>query len=221
MPWIQQLRSFNWVEIGSIVLGAYLLGCFTTGYYLIRRRTGQDVRNLGSGNVGARNIGRLFGWKGFALTLAGDFAKGACAVWVAGYFTPGAPWLALPMLAVVVGHIWPVQLRFRGGKGIATSLGALVAYDVHLAFAFLALFVCLLALMRRTVLPCLLAFAFLPWISFYLDRDGTNLSSSSLKVVSLLVLAAVIWIAHRKNLAREISGLMERYLPPKPKPHDL
>src|SRR5215212_2060468 len=123
MPWIEQLQSANWTQASWLMLGAYLLGCFTTGYYLLKMRSGQDIRALGSGSVGARNVGRVLGSTGFIVTLLGDFAKGAFAVWAATHFTKDDRLIALSMLAVVVGHVWPAQLRFRGGKGVATSLG--------------------------------------------------------------------------------------------------
>src|SRR5205823_2574598 len=136
MPWIEQLQSANWSQASFIALGAYILGCFTTGYYLVRLCRGADIRELGSGNVGAKNVGRTLGWIGFAMTLLGDLAKGAFVVWAARYLAKDDRLVLLAMLAVVAGHVWPVQLRFRGGKGMATTLGALLIYDHHLAIAF-------------------------------------------------------------------------------------
>src|SRR5262249_22050721 len=126
MPWMEHFQSANWNQASWIALGAYALGCFTTGYYLVKLRTGQDVRELGSGTVGAKNVGRVLGWPGFVLTVLGDFAKGAFAVWAVKYFTTDDHMLMLAILAVVAGHVWPVQLLFRGGKGVATSLGGLL-----------------------------------------------------------------------------------------------
>src|ERR1051326_4572526 len=139
MPWIDQLRSANWGGVVGIAVGAYLLGCFATGYYLVRLRTGQDIRELGSGNVGATNVGRALGTRGFVLTFLGDAAKGALAVSLARLL-PGPLWLAdVAMIAVVAGHIWPIPLRGRGGKGGATTLGALAVLDVSLTLLLLAL----------------------------------------------------------------------------------
>jgi len=126
MPWIEHWQSPDWSDAGWICLGAYSLGCLTTGYYLVRTRTGQDLRALGSGSVGARNVGRLLGWRGFVLTVLGDFCKGALAVWAARHFTTDDRLVLLAMLAVVAGHVWPAQLHFQGGKGMATTLGALL-----------------------------------------------------------------------------------------------
>ena len=121
MAWIEQLQSANWFQATGCALGAYLLGCLATGYYLVRARTGRDIREIDSGSTGARNVGRVLGKTGFGLTVLGDFGKGALAVWGARHWTHDHQLAALAMLAVVAGHIWPAQLRFRGGKGVATS----------------------------------------------------------------------------------------------------
>jgi glycerol-3-phosphate acyltransferase PlsY len=216
MPWLEQLQQADWGQAGCLALGAYFLGCFTTGFYLVRRRTGQDLRELGSGNVGARNAGRVLGWQGFLLTLAGDFLKGALAVWVARRFTGDYLQVAVALLAVVAGHLWPAQLRFHGGKGVATSLGALLVYDFHLAAAFAVLFAAAVVIMRRTVLAGLFAFACLPLVCFCLAEEAEK--SDPAKVIALSILALLILAAHRRNLADEFSQFLERPLQPKQHP---
>ncbi len=203
MPWIEELRSANWSQASFTVLGAYLLGCFATGYYLVRLRTGQDIREVGSGNVGARNVGRLLGRAGFWLTVLGDFGKGMLAIWLTLYFTHDPRLAALAIVAVTLGHVWPVQLHFRGGKGMATSLGALLAYDFPLAVSFAVVFAMGLLVLRKTVLPGLFAFACLPIVSACLHRGVWNLTGITL-------LAALVLLAHRKNIATEISLLVKR-----------
>jgi|SRR6516225_10172953 len=111
-----------------IVVASYGIGCFTAGYYLFRWRTGCDIREHGSGNPGARNVGRLLGVGWFSATLLLDAGKGGLAVWLACYFGLGHLGTVAAMLAVVVGHVWPIQLHFRGGKGVAASLGAGLVY---------------------------------------------------------------------------------------------
>jgi glycerol-3-phosphate acyltransferase PlsY len=132
MAWMEQLQAANGVQATVCAIGAYALGCFATGYYLVRAVKGQDIRNFDSGSVGARNVGRFLGRMGFLLTVLGDLSKGVLAVWAAHRFTGDNLLAALALLCVVTGHIWPVQLRFHGGKGVATSLGALLVYDYHL-----------------------------------------------------------------------------------------
>ncbi|MEY2430019.1 MAG: acyl phosphate:glycerol-3-phosphate acyltransferase [Verrucomicrobiota bacterium] len=203
MPWIEQLQSANWGQGSSIVLAAYVVGCFTAGYYLVRVCKGQDIREFGSGSVGAKNVGRMLGWMGFLVTVLCDIGKGGFVVWAARHFTTDDRVVVLAMLAVVVGHIWPVQLWFRGGKGMATSLGALLIYDYHLTAGFLVLFACAWGLLRKTVLPGLFAFACLPLVSMYLEQDHSRIAGVS-------ALAGLVLITHRKNLMEEVWQLIER-----------
>jgi glycerol-3-phosphate acyltransferase PlsY len=201
---MEQLQSANWSQASSIALGAYGLGCITTGYYLVLLWKGVDVREMGSGNVGARNVGRILGWPGFLLTVLGDIGKGAFAVWAARHFTTDERIVGLALLAVVMGHLWPVQLLFRGGKGIATSLGGLLIYDHYLTTGFVILFAAAFALLRRTVLPGLFAFVCLPLVSLYHYRDDHG------KAVAISILAGLIVISHRKNLVEEFYHFVER-----------
>lgn len=192
------------------MLGAYLLGCFATGYYLVRARTGRDIREMESGSTGARNVGRVLGKSGFALTVLGDFGKGALAVWAAREWTGNLHLAALAMLAAVAGHLWPAQLGFRGGKGVAASLGALLLLDYRLALSFALLFLPALALARRTVLPGMFAFTCLPLAALWISPDN-------LTVTLVAGLSALVLLAHRKNLAEEIALLTARRNPaPKP-----
>ncbi len=200
---MEQLRSADWGEASCLGLVAYALGCFTTGYYLVRTRAGQDLREVGSGGVGARNAGRVLGWRGFVLTVLGDFGKGALAVWAARHFTTDDRLVVVAMLSVVAGHVWPAQLWFRGGKGMATALGALLVYDWQLAVAFALLFGGAFAALRKTVLPGLFALACLPLVSAYLARGEAE-------VVGTTTLAGLVLIAHRKNLMSEFTSFLER-----------
>jgi len=184
-------------------MGAYLLGCLATGYYLVRRRTGRDIREIESGSTGARNVGRILGKSGFALTVAGDAGKGALAVGAALAWTHQLPLAALAMVAVVAGHIWPVSLHWRGGKGVSTSLGALLVYDDRLALTFAVLFLAGLVLTRRSVLPAMFAFACLPAANWCLAPDG-------LTTALLAVLAAMVLFAHRKNCTAEMAWRLAR-----------
>lgn len=175
------------------ILLSYALGCLTIGYYLVRLQTGADVRHLGSGNVGARNVGRVLGPTGFFITVLGDFAKGMLAVWGARYagFDPGVVLLAL--LAVVVGHIWPAQLGFRGGKGMATAAGALLAYDLASMLLIAGLFLCAVVLLRRITPSGLVAAALAALAPLALGRPGSV-------VAGYCALSLLILFAHRTNI---------------------
>ena len=210
MDWIQQLQSANWHRVTGCALEAYLLGRFATGYYLVRARTGNDLRKMESGSIGARNAGRVLGKTGFVTTLLGDFGKGALAVWIAREWTGDNHLALLALLAVVFGHLWPVQLRFHGGKGVATSLGALLVFDYRVALVFPVLFLAGFAPMRRSLLPAMFAFACLPMAGWFLDCGNFT-------VATLAFLAALILFAHRRNLAEEFTVLAaHRAATPKP-----
>ena len=120
---LAQWQAGDWWALGA----AYGLGCANAAYYLVRARTGLDIRAHGSGNAGARNAGRLLGPGGFALAFTLDAGKGVLAVLLAATLGHAALTAALSGLAAVAGHLWPVQLGGRGGKGLATSVGALGA----------------------------------------------------------------------------------------------
>jgi glycerol-3-phosphate acyltransferase PlsY len=215
MAWVEHLQSANWFQATGCVLGAYLLGCFATGYYLVRARTGRDIREIESGSTGARNVGRVLGKPGFGLTVLGDLGKGALAVWSAQEWTHNHHLAALAMLAVVAGHIWPAPLHFRGGKGAATSLGALLVFDYRMALTFAALFLAGFVLARKSVLPGMFAFACLPLAGLWFNHDG-------LTVTMAAVLSAMILFAHRKNFGEEITVLSARRgVAPKPESPEL
>lgn len=199
MSWIEPVfaRSALFHQGVEVFLLSYFLGCVSTGYYLVRLRTGKDIREIGSGNIGARNVGRELGHTGFLLTLLIDGAKGAFAVWIAKHFSSDTRLEIIAMLAVVIGHNWPVQLRFHGGKGVSTSFGALLVFDYHLLGFFGAVFILFFIFTRRTTLSGLLAFTFLP----LLDRLWTK---DSMRALYLSFLAVIILWAHRKNIAGEI-----------------
>lgn len=200
MTWIQQIfgQSVPTSHVTSIFLGCYILGCLTTGYYLVRFRLGRDIRAMESGSVGARNVGRVLGMPGFFITLLGDFSKGLLAVAMTRYFTQDDRLTGLAMLAVVMGHIWPLQLGLRGGKGVATSLGALAVYDFYIALAFVTLFAGLYFVFRRTTLAGLTAFAFLPLAAVFMDAGLS-------RAIVMSILAGMILIAHWRNLLEEFS----------------
>jgi glycerol-3-phosphate acyltransferase PlsY len=188
-----------WTECAAIA-SAYAIGCLTAGYYLVRWRTGQDIRLLGSGGTGAKNVGRVLGPWGFILTFLCDMGKGALAMVVAGGLAVD-PWvMPMALLAVVAGHTWPVQLGFRGGKGIATSLGALLVYDPGACLLLAGAFVLALLITQNLVVSGLWAFAVLPALS---GLFGPTLWRG----LVYLGLAALLIYTHRHNLLQEQSRL--------------
>jgi glycerol-3-phosphate acyltransferase PlsY len=199
------LPQFNWFtgQEWLLLAACYGLGCCTAGYYWVRWRTGLDLRLQGSGNVGARNVGRLVGPSGFVVTLLIDGLKGALAVRLAIYFGATPELKVACLIAVIVGHNWPLQLRFHGGKGIATSIGALLAYDSFIVLIILALFLPTIALLRNFTLSGLLAFALTPLGLFLYGSPNVD-------VAAISFIAIIVLISHRKNIREELG----RFSPP-------
>jgi acyl phosphate:glycerol-3-phosphate acyltransferase len=180
-----------WQDLVAIVV-AYLLGCIATAYYIVRLRTGQDIRQLGSGNVGGRNAGRVLGRFGFAIVAVGDALKGLLAVLFARYLGVGEWTMALVILAVLVGHIWPAQLGFKGGKGAATFIGALAGYNVMIALLTVGFFVLLFLILRSFTLAGLLALVLTPF--------ALLLGESQIDIVAVAGPVLLVIFAHRENL---------------------
>ena len=177
------------------ILLAYLLGGVCAGYYLVRFKTGLDIRDQGSGGVGARNVGRVLGKRGFVVALLGDALKGVAAVLLARKFEIAAPAVSLVLIAVIAGHVWPLPLRFRGGRGIATAIGSYLAYDYTIALMLLGLTAALMVFRRGFILSGLAAFLILPLLAQAFDFPG--------HVVAALAGASVIILfAHRERIRK-------------------
>jgi glycerol-3-phosphate acyltransferase PlsY len=183
------------------IAGAYALGCCTAGYYLVRLRTAQDIRRTGSGSAGATNVGRVLGVPGFAATLLADAGKGVAVVLLARRLGLDSTATVLAMVGVLAGHIWPVQLGFRGGKGVATYLGAVLCFEPWWGVVLAGLALVLGLALRQWTLAGLGAMAALPLVLLLRDAPPSTL-------VGLALLAALILIAHRANIREEMSRLL-------------
>jgi len=187
-----------WSTSLLVIALCYLVGCFNSGYYLVRWHHGGDIREQGSGSTGATNVGRSLGAFGFVCTFILDMAKGVLAVWLAIRFQLG-PWaLLLSVLAVLAGHIWPVQLRFHGGKGIATFLGALLAADYFILLVSITLFIAVFAFLRRFTLSGLAALALTAPILAWWDRPAG-------RAFGYFILVVPVLYAHRQNLREDLT----------------
>ena len=184
---------FDIVTNTFLILAGYALGCLVTGYYIVRYQSKSDVRSGGSGSAGATNVGRLLGSKGFAVTLAGDFSKGVMALIMAKLSGCHDPWLALVLLAVVAGHIWPVQLEFKGGKGVATSLGGMMIYDPLLTLLLMGVFGVVFKIFGEREVGGMITFLCLPVAALLIGRPPVVTAAS-------LALASMLLRAHRDNL---------------------
>ncbi len=178
---------------GGLVLTAYVLGCLNTGYYLVRLKTGDDIRTLGSGNAGARNVGRILGKAGLVSTLTGDLLKGVAAIFLSKHFHGSELTVSIAAVAVVVGHLWPVQLGFRGGKGAATGCGAILALDPVAGAILLAVCGLGVAVLRRGTPGAMIAFGLSPVVAFLLKRSVYEIGAFG-------AMALLVILSHRKNL---------------------
>jgi glycerol-3-phosphate acyltransferase PlsY len=186
---------------------SYLLGSIPFGYLLVRIFKHEDVRSSGSGNIGATNVARKSPALGVA-TLLLDAAKGIAAVVIArAWFDLPRPQLLLTMAAffAVVGHLFPVWLKFRGGKGVATSLGAFILLTPKSILCMFALFVLIAVAFRFISLASVSAAVAFPLLAWALHEYADSRQLLLIAAVSLLV----IW-KHRQNIARLADGTESR-----------
>jgi glycerol-3-phosphate acyltransferase PlsY len=186
-----------------LVVFAYLLGSVPTGY-ILGYFSGVDVRKAGSGNVGATNVARVAGKKLGVFTLIGDVAKGFLPVYFAQRLGFDATVVGLAALAAFVGHLFPVFLKFRGGKGVATALGALLAL-APAATAVLVLVFLAVALASRIVsLASIAAAAAAPLAVWLLGYHPEVIA------VAVAMALLIIW-RHEKNIHRLIAGAEPKF----------
>jgi glycerol-3-phosphate acyltransferase PlsY len=195
------LHPINWslalpYYAAALAFG-YLLGSIPFGLVLTRLAGTGDIRAIGSGNIGATNVLRT-GRKGLAgATLLGDVLKGYVAVIVTYYYF-GQDLAILAGLGAFLGHLFPIWLKFRGGKGVATYIGVLLGFVWPAALVFGAIWLAIAALTRYSSLSALIASAATPaflWLND--DRQEAQL---------FLLLTVLLWIMHRPNIARLLKG---------------
>lgn len=190
---------------------SYLLGSIPFGYLLVRFFRKQDIRAQGSGNIGATNVARAGGKSLGIVTLVCDLAKGLVAVLLARHIAPGLPGFPsdlaiLAAVAAVVGHMFPVWLRFRGGKGVATALGVFLALAPTVALAGLGVFAVIVLTTRLVGLASVVAAAILPVFAVLLLPDRTPVFLGGVVLISLLVI-----VKHHGNIARMFKGTEPRF----------
>ena len=175
----------------------YLLGSIPFGLILTRAAGGPDIRKLGSGNIGATNVLRS-GRKGLAAaTLLCDALKGTAAVFLAAHYaTSGAALIA--GLGAFLGHLFPVWLKFKGGKGVAVYIGLLIGLYWPGALIFCAIWLGVAALSRYSSLAALVASALTPFALWLLGQPGA--------AALFMLLSTLLWIKHRANIARLLQG---------------
>lgn len=181
------------------VLGAYLLGSISFGIVVSRAMGLPDPSTYGSGNPGATNVLRTGKKSAALLTLAGDAAKGWLAVWLALHFGLPPLWVAVVGAAVFLGHLYPVYYQFKGGKGVATALGVLLALSPWLGLAVLLVWVLVFAVWRYSSLAALVAAALAPLYAFW------QFGAEPRAWLVLLMAALLIW-RHKSNIRKLLAG---------------
>jgi len=194
---------------GLVVLG-YFLGSIPFGYLLVRAKGGGDIRQIGSGNIGATNVARTSGWAVGVATLLLDAAKGAVAVWLAGHFSGASIRIMMfAGLAAIVGHVFPVWLQFHGGKGVATALGVFLAICWPAAAAAVVLFLLVALFYRYVSLASISAAASLP-LFVYILYAPRHAPPTAVSVCTLLA-AVIVMAKHRDNVERLLAGTEPRF----------
>jgi len=186
-----------------LVVAAYLLGSIPFGYLIVRGKSGADIRETGSGGTGATNVSRRAGKAAGVLTLLLDAAKGCVAVLITGAVV-GNDWvIAAAAIAALVGHIFPVWLGFRGGKGVATGVGIFLVLAPIALLCAGVVFVAIVVFTRFVSLGSLTAAVLIP-VLVWLQSDSQPL------LVAAVAGAALIVFAHRGNIQRLASGTESR-----------
>jgi len=197
-------EGLTYLQVAVAVVGGYLLGSIPFGVLVMKAAGAGDPRAIGSGNIGATNVLRSGRRDLAALTLLGDGGKGALAVLIAWLATRGAGDQAQGVLtclaggAAFLGHLFPVWLGFKGGKGVATFFGTLLAAAWPVGMIAGATWLLMAALLRMSSLAALTAAVVAPIAAILLHRPAV--------AVLALVMAVLIYIRHRENIARLLKG---------------
>lgn len=186
---------------------AYLLGSIPFGYLLVRFVRHEDIRATGSGNIGATNVLRS-GAKGLGIaTLLLDLGKAFLAVEIAKLLAPGNFDLTtITAVAAVIGHCYPLWLRFKGGKGVASALGVFLALTWPSALCILAVFILIVVLTRYVSLASIIAAASLPFFAFYFVPQRTPIAITGFLFITFLII-----VKHHQNIRRLLAGTENRF----------
>ena len=186
-----------------IIITAYLLGNISTSYIVAKRLAGVDIRTQGSGNAGSTNVLRTLGKKAGALTFIGDVLKGLIAVLIARLIAYGVnlddtTCAYIAVVAVVLGHNYPVFLGFKGGKGVATSLGSMLGMNPLVALLCLGFFIIIVAMTKYVSLGSILGIGLSPVIMM--------INHNTKGVLVTLFLTISVAITHKENIKRLLNG---------------
>ncbi|HUE84017.1 MAG TPA: glycerol-3-phosphate 1-O-acyltransferase PlsY [Pyrinomonadaceae bacterium] len=198
-----------------VLVTAYLLGSIPFGYLIVRASKGIDVRDIGSGGTGATNVTRRAGKGAGLLTLLLDTAKGGAAVWLARLAlaseSEAAWWMAAAAVLVLAGHIFPVWLKFRGGKGVATGLGVFLVLAPIAVIGAASVFLLIVGLTRFVSLASIGAVLSLPLIILLQHIFAGPVENLGQLIIIAVAGASLIIFAHRGNIGRLVRGTEPRF----------
>ena len=195
------MTEFDYLWVATI---AYSLGSVPFGLVLTRLFGGGDIRDIGSGNIGATNVLRTGKRFVAALTLILDAGKGAVAVLLANHFIDVNA-AAFAGLIAIIGHCFPVWIGFKGGKGVATYLAVMSALDIRLGLIFAVLWLGTAFITRYSSLAALVATMGATIGAFVFD-DQNNIAGFNAVPISMIVMTGLIWVRHHANIGRLLSG---------------
>jgi glycerol-3-phosphate acyltransferase PlsY len=187
-----------------LIIASYLIGAIPTGVVLARAFSGKDIRQEGSGNIGATNVTRVLGKKLGALTLVGDLLKGFLPVWVGSYLVSSLNVVCLMGCAAFLGHLFPVYLKFKGGKGVATALGVFLYLSPIVILVEIIVFVFVVGIWRYVSLGSLIAAASMPLLLVIIG-------SPKPVVLLSMAFALLIFIKHKANIQRLLNGTENKF----------
>ncbi len=200
--------TLYWRELLLIII-AYGIGSIPFGYLIVQVKKGFDVRSVGSGNIGATNVLRTVGRSGAFLTLFLDGAKGFLVVWIADSWTGHNPVaIGLSAVAVLLGHIFPVFLRFRGGKGVATALGIFLYIGLTPILWTLGIFSAVVLISRYISLGSIIAAAIFPILYFFMQFKH---QPSVWLLISVCFCCFLVIVKHHDNLRRLLAGRENKF----------
>ena len=211
---------YSYILIGIASVIAYLLGSVNTAIIVSKYLSGEDIRNMGSGNAGMTNVMRNYGKKAGIFTLIGDAAKGMVAIIIMTLLLRGFGYADERLILfaqyianffALLGHVFPVFYKFKGGKGIAVCIGSILLYDIRVALILIIVFGALFLITKMVSVGSICAAATFPISTFLLQHlivpTGTGIRNT---VVALLIAGLVIFM-HRTNIVRILNGTESKF----------
>ena len=191
----------EYLVILAVVIVAYLIGSIPTGYLIVKGKTNQDIRTIGSGSTGATNVKRVLGKKWFFIVLLLDALKGATPVLLAKYLTndPYGINAVLASIFVIIGHSKPIFLQFKGGKSVASGVGTILALNFFVGLAIAAIWGTITYISKYVSLGSIIALAISPILMYFFKNPIGYVAYCAIAAIYIIYL-------HRENIARLIKG---------------